>query len=81
MAGLFSKPDNRAAEQQMQMQREENAALREQTMAERRDLAEQTAARTRAKVRGGSRMLLSAERLTPETGVMQTLGSNTGKVG
>lgn len=80
MAGLFSRPDNRAAEQQMAEQVKENAALKEQAMTEKRDIAEQNAARTRARVRGGARTLLSAARLSPETGVPETFGSNTGSV-
>lgn len=80
MAGLFSRPDNRAAEQQMQQQVQENAALKEQAMTEKRDIAEQNAARTRARVRGGARTLLSSARLSPETGVPETFGSNTGSI-
>ncbi len=49
------------------------------TEEEKRQLAEQNAARAKARVRGGSRMLLSDTRLTPETGI-QTLGSNEMKV-
>lgn len=81
MGGLFSKPDTGAAQQQMKEQAAENAQLKEQALTERRDIAEQNAARTRARVRGGSRMLLSDTRLNPETGIMETLGTNTGKVG
>ncbi len=53
----------------------ENEKIRAQAEEEKRELAEQNAARARARVRGGSRMLLSDTRLTPETGI-QTLGSN-----
>jgi hypothetical protein len=81
MGGLFSKPDNSAAMAQIEEQRKENARLKEQAEAEQRDLAEQAAGRTRSRLRGGSRMLLSDTRLNPETGVMETLGGNTGKVG
>jgi hypothetical protein len=81
MGGLFSKPDNSAAYAQIEEQKKENARLKEQATAEQRDLAEQAAARTRSRVRGGSRMLLSDTRLNPETGLMETLGGNTGKVG
>lgn len=82
MSGLFGgKPDNSAAMAQIEEQRKENERLRTQAEAEQRDLAEQQAARTRTRTRGGSRMLLADTRLTPEMGVEQTLGGNTGKVG
>jgi septal ring factor EnvC (AmiA/AmiB activator) len=81
MGGLFSKPDNSAAYAQIEEQKKENERLKEQATAEQRDLAEQAAARTRSRTRGGSRMLLSDTRLNPETGLMETLGGNTGKVG
>lgn len=81
MGGLFSKPDNSAAMAQIEEQRKENERLKEQATAEQRDLAEQASARTRSRTRGGSRMLLSDTRLNPETGLMETLGGNTGKVG
>jgi len=75
MGGLFSKPDNSAAMAQIEEQRKENARLKMQAEEEQKDLAAQQAARTRSRTRGGSRMLLSDTRLTPETGV-ETLGSN-----
>jgi hypothetical protein len=81
MGGLFSKPDNSAAMAQIEEQRKENERLKEQATAEQRDLAEQAAGRARSRTRGGARMLLSDTRLNPETGVMETLGGNTGKVG
>jgi hypothetical protein len=81
MGGLFSKPNISAPMAQIEEQRQENVQLKEQAMAEQRDLAEQVASRTRSRTRGGSRMLLSDTRLNPETGVMETLGGNTGKVG
>jgi hypothetical protein len=74
MSGLFKKPDTRAADQQIAMQREDNERLRQQTEQERVDLAEQAAARRRARQRGGSRMLLSEARVAPETGI-ETLGA------
>jgi hypothetical protein len=49
--------------------------MQKQAADEKRLLAEQNAARQKARLRGGSRMLLSDTRLTPETGV-QTLGSD-----
>jgi hypothetical protein len=75
MGGLFSKPDNSAAYRQIEEQRKENERLKMQAESEQKDLAAQQAARTRSRTRGGSRMLLSDTRLTPETGV-ETLGSN-----
>lgn len=74
MSGLFKKPDNSAAERQLEEQRKENARLAAQAEEERVDLAEQSAARRRSRQRGGSRMLLSEARVAPETGV-QTLGT------
>jgi hypothetical protein len=76
MGGLFSKPDNSAAMAQIEEQRKENERLKEQAEEEKRDLAEQAAGRARSRTRGGARMLLSDTRLNPETGVMETLGSN-----
>lgn len=60
---------------QIRAQQEENARLKDQAEQERRDLAEQAAGRVSARRRGGSRMLLSDTRLTPEMGVEQTLGA------
>jgi len=57
----------------------ENERIRAEAEEEKRQLAEQNAARAKARLRGGSRMLLSDTRLTPETGI-QTLGSNEMKV-
>ena len=74
MGGLFKKPDNRAAEQQLEMQRQENARAKAEAEAERRDIMEAQTARKRARQRGGSRMLLSAARVAPETGI-ETLGT------
>lgn len=74
MGGLFKKPDNRAAEQQIQMQREENARARAEADVERREIMEQQTARRRARQRGGSRMLLSSVRVAPEMGI-ETLGT------
>lgn len=60
---------------QIREQQAENERLRKQAEEERRELAEQQAGRMTARRRGGSRMLLSDTRLTPEQGVQQTLGS------
>lgn len=79
MGGLFGgKPDNSAAERQLEEQRKENARLKQKQEEERRELAEQSEARRRARLRGGSRMLLSQARVNPEEGVT-TLGSVGGQ--
>jgi len=73
------KSDNSAREaaaQQIKMQEAENARMKAQNEEERRLEAEKLAARRSARLRGGSRMLLSEARLTPETGLQQTLGSS-----
>jgi len=76
MGGLFGgSPDTSGAERAAAETKAENDRIRAQAEAEQRDLAEQNSARAKARVRGGSRMLLSDTRLTPETGI-QTLGSN-----
>ena len=74
MGGLFGggAPDMSG---QIAAQREENDRLKMQADEERRQLAEQAAGRVTARRRGGARMLLADTRLTPETGVEQTLGS------
>ena len=77
MGGLVGgqKADTSAARAQMEQQRIENDKLREQAQAEKRDMAQQEAARKMARVRGGNRMLLAEERLNPEAGVDETLGA------
>jgi|DEB0MinimDraft_3_1074331.scaffolds.fasta_scaffold54554_2 hypothetical protein len=77
MGSMFKMPkaDNSAAMAQIQMQREETAAAKKQAEAEKRDLQEQMAAKRTAQRRGGQRALLSAARLTPETGLDETLGT------
>lgn len=78
MGGMFGgKPDNSAALAQIAAQREETALAREKASAEKRDLEESLSAKKRARRTGGSRMLLSESRLTPETGVDEedTLGA------
>lgn len=80
MAGLFGgSPDTSGAERAAAETKAENERIRAQAEEEKRQLAEQNAARAKARLRGGSRMLLSDTRLTPETGI-QTLGSNEMKV-
>lgn len=79
MSGLFGgKPDTGPAERQLEEQRKENARLKMQQEEDRRELAEQSASRQRARLRGGSRMLLSGARVNPEEGVT-TLGTVGGQ--
>jgi len=77
MGGLVGgqKADTSAARAQMEQQRIENEKLREQAQAEKRDMAQQEAARKMARTRGGNRMLLAENRLNPEAGVDETLGA------
>ena len=77
MGGLVGggKPDTSAAEAQLAAQRAETERMRLQAQEEKRTLQEQQAAQSRARRRGGSRMLLSESRLSPEAGLDQTLGS------
>lgn len=77
MGGLIggSKPDTSAARAQMEQQRIETEKLRTQAEEEKRDLAAQEASRKMSRTRGGSRMLLSEDRLSPESGVDELLGS------
>lgn len=70
------KADTRQARAQMEQQRLETEKLRAQAETEKRDLAAQEAARKMSRTRGGSRLLLSEDRLNPESGVDdQLLGS------
>jgi hypothetical protein len=76
MGGLFGgKPDTSGAERAAAETKSQTEAMQKQAADEKRLLAEQNAARQKARLRGGSRMLLSDTRLTPETGV-QTLGAD-----
>lgn len=74
MSSMFKKPDNSAAERQIELQRQETARAKAQAEQEQVAIAEETAARRRARQRGGSRMLLSEARVAPEVGV-ETLGA------
>jgi hypothetical protein len=75
MSGLFGGGGNSgAAERQLEEQKKENERLKQQQEEERRELSEQAESRMRARMRGGSRMLLSGARVNPEEGVT-TLGS------
>lgn len=73
---LGGAPDTaaKAAQQQLEMQRQEAEKMRVQAEEERRQFAEQMAGKQSARSRGGSRLLLSEARLNPETGVDETLG-------
>jgi hypothetical protein len=64
-----------ATQRQLDEQKAETERMRVQNEEQRREEAEKLAARRSARLRGGSRMLLSEARLTPETGLQQTLGS------
>ena len=75
MGSMFGGGGSPDMSGQIRAQQEENARLKDQAEQEKRDLAEQAAARVSSRRRGGSRMLLSDTRLTPEMGVEQTLGS------
>jgi hypothetical protein len=74
MSGMFSKPDTSAQEKMIKEQRAENERIKREAEAEKSQLAAEEASRKRARSRGGSRMLLSEARVSPEAGV-QTLGS------
>ena len=75
MSALTRKPDTSAQERAIEETRKENARLKIQAEEERRELGEQAASKRMARLRGGSRMLLSAARVAPEQGI-QTLGSS-----
>ena len=67
--------DNSGVAEQLADQRAENAKLAARTEEEKRLEAERLAGRRSARLRGGSMILLSEARLTPETGLQTTLGS------
>ena len=79
MGGLFggSKPDTSAAEAQIRAQQAETDRLRSQAEQDKVKLASDLAAKRVARQRG-SRALLAAERLNPETGLSDTLGKSGG---
>jgi hypothetical protein len=74
--GGEKKQDTSAMDAQLAEQKAENERMRVQNEEQRRLEAEKLASRRSARLRGGARMLLSEARLTPETGLQQTLGSN-----
>lgn len=77
--GGEKKQDNSAFEatqRQLEEQKVETERMRVQNEEQRREEAEKLASRRSARLRGGARQLLSEARLTPETGLQQTLGSS-----
>lgn len=78
MSGIFGGGGDGGAGAQIEEQRKENERLKQKQEEDRRELAEQSAARQRARLRGGSRMLLSGARVNPEEGVT-TLGTVGGQ--
>jgi hypothetical protein len=78
MSGLFGGGGDGGAGAQLEEQKKENERMKQKQEEDRRDLAEQAASRQRARLRGGSRMLLSGARVNPEEGVT-TLGSVGGQ--
>ena len=76
--GKEQQQDNSAFEatqRQLEEQKVETERMRVQNEEQRREEAEKLASRRSARLRGGARQLLSEARLTPETGLQQTLGS------
>lgn len=73
---INSSSNNDGISRQLEEQKKENERMRVQNEEQRREEAERLAARRSARLRGGSRMLLSEARLTPETGLQTTLGSS-----
>jgi len=65
-----------ATQRQLEEQKVETERMRVQNEEQRREEAEKLASRRSARLRGGARQLLSEARLTPETGLQQTLGSS-----
>jgi len=65
-----------ATQRQLEEQKKETERMRVQNEEQRREEAEKLASRRSARLRGGARQLLSEARLTPETGLQQTLGSS-----
>jgi hypothetical protein len=66
-----------AAAEQLKMQKEETLKLAADADATKIKLAEELAAKRKTRLTGGSRSLLSAERLNAETGIAsETLGAS-----
>lgn len=74
VGGGGDKGAARAAQAQLEASKAETERMRMQAEQEKRDLAEQVAAKRMARSRGGNRLLLSESRLNPEQGVDETLG-------
>ena len=64
------KPDTSAAEESLRLQRQQTADAKNKAEEDKRKYAEDLSAKKRALTRGGTRMLLSESRLTPEAGVL-----------
>lgn len=66
-----------AAAEQLKMQKEETLKLAADADATKIKLAEELATKRKARLTGGNRSLLSAERMAPETGVAsESLGAS-----
>lgn len=76
MGGIVGGGDNgsKAASAQLAQAKADTERMRQQAEQEKRDLSEEMAGKRRARSKGGSRMLLSENRLNPEEGVDETLG-------
>lgn len=72
MGGLVGGGGDGGAAAALAQQRAETERLRVQAEGEKRDLAEQLASKRMARARGGARMLLSEERVSPEEGLGTT---------
>jgi len=71
MGGLVGggKPDNSAALESLRLQREQAETARKQAEEQKRQYAEDLAAKQRARRTGGKRSLLAEGRFSPELGV------------
>jgi len=69
-------------EKDLEMQRKENERLKAEAEAERRELGEQAAAKSKARRKGGFRMLLSQARMgaAKDEGMQQKLGGDQQQV-
>lgn len=70
-------------EKDLEMQRKENERLKAEAEAERRELGEQAAAKSKARRKGGFRMLLSQARMgaaQDQQGMQQKLGGDQQQV-
>lgn len=75
MGGLLGGgPDTSAATESLNLQRKQMADAEAKALEDKRNLEQQLASKRRARVAGGSRVLLNEARLTPETGI-ETLGT------